>query len=280
MGHPEEKTAFLQSSHLSSAYCLAWKLYTRYCLQKTNSLERVLLNLKRETLGSYASAVFDRHSVVAAARFAGRGADHPPRLLSCSWQTSLHHEDAVGFPHRRASVLDNATMPVFPPASRCHIIYMDGCVYRQRVASGCLSVHLCQHPSSFRYSKSSSPHSARAANPHPVSFSFHMHGSAVEDCRRPLACRHRIRWFCIVTQGDKEAVLRTPWKVTYLVIALFFIGITSAHATVFGELQGIVHDPQHRPIANAQVTIAAAHSGFSQRHTPIAMAFFLCSLCR
>jgi hypothetical protein len=48
------------------------------------------------------------------------------------------------------------------------------------------------------------------------------------------------------------------------VFALFFIGVASGHATVFGELRGIVHDPQHRPIANAQITIAAAHSSFSQ----------------
>ncbi len=34
-----------------------------------------------------------------------------------------------------------------------------------------------------------------------------------------------------------------------------------AHATIFGQVQGIVHDPQHRPIRGATVTIHAAHCG-------------------
>ncbi|MHB8302773.1 MAG: carboxypeptidase regulatory-like domain-containing protein [Acidobacteriaceae bacterium] len=56
-------------------------------------------------------------------------------------------------------------------------------------------------------------------------------------------------------------------KLLYLVFLIFFsmnIGSRTAHATVFGELQGIVHDPQHRPIANAQITIHAAYSQFTQ----------------
>lgn len=36
-----------------------------------------------------------------------------------------------------------------------------------------------------------------------------------------------------------------------------------AHATIFGQVQGIVHDPQHRPIRGATVTIHAAHSDFT-----------------
>ena len=34
------------------------------------------------------------------------------------------------------------------------------------------------------------------------------------------------------------------------------------HATVFGEVQGIVHDPQHRPIQGAQVTLKSRNSAF------------------
>ena len=33
-----------------------------------------------------------------------------------------------------------------------------------------------------------------------------------------------------------------------------------AQATVFGSVKGIVHDPQHRPIDSAKVTLHAAHS--------------------
>ncbi|HWB32555.1 MAG TPA: TonB-dependent receptor [Acidobacteriaceae bacterium] len=37
-----------------------------------------------------------------------------------------------------------------------------------------------------------------------------------------------------------------------------------ARATVFSQLTGIVHDPQHRPIADARITLAAADSAFTQ----------------
>src|SRR5579884_2290451 len=36
-----------------------------------------------------------------------------------------------------------------------------------------------------------------------------------------------------------------------------------ARATVFGQVEGIVHDPQHRPIAGAQVTLRSTTSDFS-----------------
>lgn len=54
----------------------------------------------------------------------------------------------------------------------------------------------------------------------------------------------------------------------YVQSALLFIAIVAfascAHATVFGGLQGIVHDPQHRPLAGAVVTIHAAHSAYTE----------------
>lgn len=36
----------------------------------------------------------------------------------------------------------------------------------------------------------------------------------------------------------------------------------SLHATIFGQVRGIVHDPQHRPIPGAQVEVNAVHSSF------------------
>ena len=39
---------------------------------------------------------------------------------------------------------------------------------------------------------------------------------------------------------------------------------TAALATIFGRIQGIVHDPQHRPIAGAEVKIQAVTSDWSQ----------------
>jgi hypothetical protein len=49
--------------------------------------------------------------------------------------------------------------------------------------------------------------------------------------------------------------------------AVFLVLLSSvfARATVFATIHGVVHDPQHRPIANAQVTIVAAESAFSLR---------------
>src|SRR5271168_3100022 len=36
------------------------------------------------------------------------------------------------------------------------------------------------------------------------------------------------------------------------------------HATIFGRIQGVVHDPQHRPVAGALVKLQAAASDWSQ----------------
>ena len=49
-----------------------------------------------------------------------------------------------------------------------------------------------------------------------------------------------------------------------LALAIMLAISGSVHATVFGELQGIVHDSQHRPIAGAQITVRAEDSHFLQ----------------
>ncbi len=46
-------------------------------------------------------------------------------------------------------------------------------------------------------------------------------------------------------------------------LALILFSSLSAFATVFATLHGIVHDPQHRPIAKAKITIHAADSAFT-----------------
>ncbi len=48
-----------------------------------------------------------------------------------------------------------------------------------------------------------------------------------------------------------------------LAISVAVLSPNAAHATVFGEIQGIVHDQQHRPIAGAHITIRAANSYLS-----------------
>lgn len=46
------------------------------------------------------------------------------------------------------------------------------------------------------------------------------------------------------------------------VLAMLLLGVLSAQATVFAVVRGIVHDPEHRPIAGAQVTLQSANSAF------------------
>src|SRR6266478_6246294 len=51
--------------------------------------------------------------------------------------------------------------------------------------------------------------------------------------------------------------------VLKLLAALLFLGVP-ALATIFGAVRGIVHDPQHRPIADATVTLKAKTSDYAQ----------------
>ncbi len=48
-----------------------------------------------------------------------------------------------------------------------------------------------------------------------------------------------------------------------VISAVFFFG-AAAFATIFGTVRGVVHDPQHRPIPGAHVTLKAHHLDWSQ----------------
>ena len=52
-----------------------------------------------------------------------------------------------------------------------------------------------------------------------------------------------------------------------LFITLSFFVTSSLFATVFGNLRGVVHDPQHRPVANAHAALQATHSAYRQEAT-------------
>jgi outer membrane receptor for ferrienterochelin and colicin len=54
------------------------------------------------------------------------------------------------------------------------------------------------------------------------------------------------------------------WRVFLIVILLLFCAI-SARATIFGSVRGIVHDPSHRPVPDAQVTLRASASDWSSQ---------------
>jgi hypothetical protein len=54
-------------------------------------------------------------------------------------------------------------------------------------------------------------------------------------------------------------------KFVYLLLAAaIFSSAVPARATIFGNIRGIVHDPQHRPIANASVVLKSSTSDWSQ----------------
>jgi outer membrane cobalamin receptor len=53
-------------------------------------------------------------------------------------------------------------------------------------------------------------------------------------------------------------------KLVVLCLLSFFLSLTQAHATIFSQVHGVVHDPQHRPIAGARIQLHAANSAFVQ----------------
>jgi hypothetical protein len=51
-------------------------------------------------------------------------------------------------------------------------------------------------------------------------------------------------------------------KNAWFALLLILLPAALARATVFGKVGGVVHDPHHRPIGGARVTLHAAHSDF------------------
>jgi hypothetical protein len=54
---------------------------------------------------------------------------------------------------------------------------------------------------------------------------------------------------------------RIGWSIFFLALAL--TGTVRVRASVFGQVHGVVHDPQHRPIGGAQIKLHAGHSDLS-----------------
>jgi hypothetical protein len=52
-------------------------------------------------------------------------------------------------------------------------------------------------------------------------------------------------------------------RLAFCFIFFCLLQTQAAHATIFGQVRGIVHDPQHRPVSGAKITIHAAHSDFT-----------------
>lgn len=52
--------------------------------------------------------------------------------------------------------------------------------------------------------------------------------------------------------------------ISYVVAILILFACAGARATIFGTVRGIVHDPQHKPVASASLTLKSATSDWSQ----------------
>jgi hypothetical protein len=52
-------------------------------------------------------------------------------------------------------------------------------------------------------------------------------------------------------------------KIRFITLSAVLFLSFAAHAEIFGRITGIVHDPQHRPISGAQITLLAAHSALT-----------------
>jgi len=59
-----------------------------------------------------------------------------------------------------------------------------------------------------------------------------------------------------------SSFVRRRWGFAGPLVFLLSSFATQASATVFGAVRGVVHDPQHRPVSNAQVTLQANDSQF------------------
>ena len=53
-------------------------------------------------------------------------------------------------------------------------------------------------------------------------------------------------------------------KLVLVCLLSFFLATHAAHATIFSQVHGVVHDPQHRPIPGARIELHAANSAFTQ----------------
>ena len=67
-----------------------------------------------------------------------------------------------------------------------------------------------------------------------------------------------------------------PFRIRFPLICLLagILAPTAVHATVFGTVRGIVHDPSHRPAAGVHVTLNAANSNYSRKVVSDAMGEF------
>ena len=68
--------------------------------------------------------------------------------------------------------------------------------------------------------------------------------------------------------------------VFWLCLAVVLMFGSLLHATIFGRIRGIVHDPQHRPVSGASAKLQAINSDWSQTTQTDDNASFRSLRCR
>src|SRR5205823_14552457 len=53
-------------------------------------------------------------------------------------------------------------------------------------------------------------------------------------------------------------------KIVSALAAVWLLVVASSSATIFGTVRGLIHDPQHRPVAAARVTLRSTASKFAK----------------
>ena len=75
---------------------------------------------------------------------------------------------------------------------------------------------------------------------------------------------HTLQFTFFPSAGSMQSPLpETRLRSRILLLATLLLLLTPvAHAVIFGRVQGVVHDPHHRPVSGAQVQLHAANSAF------------------
>jgi Carboxypeptidase regulatory-like domain len=64
----------------------------------------------------------------------------------------------------------------------------------------------------------------------------------------------------LLRAGPRHTLKKEENMIRKLIVTLFISISVSAHATIFGSVRGIVHDPHHRPVSGAMVTLRSQTS--------------------
>jgi outer membrane receptor protein involved in Fe transport len=72
-------------------------------------------------------------------------------------------------------------------------------------------------------------------------------------------------WTFLEMHGCKSPLTETAPIVRFgCLLVILGLGATCALGSIFGSVHGVIHDPQHRPIQHAQVTLKARNSDWTQ----------------